>query len=164
MINERINVTKQAHARHPLKMQHDDFFFFFLSHVARSSETGCGTARSPLHREKGNGVQVLKHVLVGRDHTALSSRPETTPSDTGQVAFLSCPRRREHHGVVEGTESCWENTYIQTLELPCTVGPGASVFSSFKGVSCCPVLEHREGSGGEGAQPSAWRVRAPSLT
>lgn len=57
VINERINLTKQAHASNQLKIWRGDFFL--SSRVANSSGMGWGTTLSPFHCEKGKYILVF---------------------------------------------------------------------------------------------------------
>lgn len=68
VINDRINLTKQAHASNQLKIRRGDFFL--SSHVANSLGMGWGTILSPFHCEKVKYILVFKK-CVRLDGTSL---------------------------------------------------------------------------------------------
>lgn len=65
VINERINLTKQAQASNQLKIWQDDFFFF-PSRGANSAGMGWSTMFSLFHSEEKKYTKVFKNVSGGK--------------------------------------------------------------------------------------------------
>lgn len=72
MINERINLTKQAQASNQLKIRQDDFFFSSPSCGANSAGMGWSPMLRLSHPEKKKHIKVFEDVFW-KENAHLSS-------------------------------------------------------------------------------------------